>query len=351
MKTIAIMALTPGMEIGADVFNYKNELVVPAGTKVDADVISKLGRHSIVSVPVKEAVDFAVTYFEKVRFSSGFQKFRDTYQRVLPRYREMMRNLAYIGLPLQLEDLMGVYQEIASSIEQPESLLDYLYNMLPTEDDLSYVHCLNSALIAGLFASWLSLSAKERDILIQCGFFYDIGKLKLPNSLIWKPGKLTDQEFEKIKDHNFLAFQMLQPMLLDSDVYQAALMHHERYDGSGYPSGLKGTQINLYARYITIIDAYEAMTSARSWRKAKNPFEVLDIFEKDYGKYDPELLKPIMYRIANHMIGLKVILNNNQVAEVSSINQEHMGRPMLRCENGTIIDLVARRDLIIQELY
>lgn len=351
MKDIARMALTPGMEIGADVYNYHNELIVSAGTKVDANVIHKLARHSIVCVSVKEDVDYAVTHFEKVRLSKDFAVFEETYMRMMPIYKEMMYKFVWQGIPFEIYDLMQVYSSIHQSLVHPEKLLDYLYNMLPMEDDLTYAHCLNSALIAGHFASWFSLSQEETDLLIQCAFFYDIGKLKLPNSLIWKPAKLTDDEFETVKTHTLLGFQMLQNFHLDSHVLQAALMHHERYDGSGYPSKLHDTEIDIYARYIAIIDAYEAMTSARTYRQTLNPFQVIDIFEKDAYKYDRELLNPILFRLASHMVGLNVLLSDDRIAEVIMINQSHMGRPLLRAQSGEFIDLIALRYLSIKGIY
>lgn len=351
MKDIARMALEPGMEIGADVYNYKNELIISAGTKVDANVINKLARHSIMCVSIKENIDYAVTYFEKIRFSKGFASFREAYLKALPDYKEMMNQFVFEKSPLDMDKLMMVYQFIRNSLENHELLLDYLYNMLPTEDDLTYVHCLNSALIAGLFASWFSLPPGDAALLVQCAFFYDIGKLKLPNELIWKTGKLTDLEFEKIKTHTITGFQLLQDLNVDPHILKATLMHHERYDGSGYPSRLHDTQIDLFARYISIIDAYEAMTSARTYRQSKTPFEIVEIFEKDASKYDTELLRPVLSHIANHMVGLNVRLSDDQIAEVIMINQNKMGRPVVRTAEGTIIHLAHRKDISITSIY
>ena len=351
MKDIARMALEPGMEIGADVYNYKNELILPAGTKVDANVINKLARHSIMCVSIKESIDYAVTYFEKIRFSKGFASFQEAYLKALPDYKKIMYQLVFEKAPLDMGSLMQIYQDIFSSLECHDLLLDYLYNMLPMEDDLTYVHCLNSALIAGLFAHWMSLSKEETNLLIQCAFFYDIGKLKLPNELICKTDKLTDLEFEKIKTHTMTGFKLLQELNVDSHILKAALMHHERYDGTGYPSKLHDTQIDIYARYISIIDAYEAMTSARTYRQSKTPFEVVEIFEKDAFKYDIELLRPILSHIANHMVGLNVRLSNDQIAEVILINQNKMGRPVVRTTSGEIIHLAHKKGISITGIY
>lgn len=351
MKDIARMALKPGMEIAKDVFNYKNELIIPAGTKIDSNVIGKLTRHSIMCVSIMEDIDYAVTHFEKIRLSQGFSAFQKAYHNALPIYKSIMYQFVFDNIPFQLNDIMQIYRDIYSSLDHHELLLDYLYNMLPMEDDLTYVHCLNSALIAGLFASWFSLPAESTDLLIHCAFFYDIGKLKLPNELIWKTGKLTDVEFERIKTHTISGFQMLQNMDLDPHILKAALMHHERFDGSGYPSRLHDSQIDIYARYISIIDSYEAMTSARIYRQSKNPFEVIEIFEKDSVKYDMELLRPILYRLASHMVGLNVRLSDDQIAEVILIGQNQMGRPLVRMKDGSFIDLAERKDLSIKSIY
>ena len=351
MKDIARMALQPGMEIGDDVYSYKGELIIPAGTKVDSVVIAKLTRHSIMCVPIKEEIDYAVTHFEKVRLSKGFSKFQKAYSEALPTYKAIMLQFVFNNVSFHVNDLMQIYQNIYQSLDRHEYLLDYLYNMLPSEDELTYAHCLNSALIAGLFSSWFSLSAENAQLLIQCAFLYDIGKLKVPNDLIWKAGKLTDVEFEKIKTHTMIGFQMLQALPLNPHIPKAALMHHERYDGTGYPSKLHDVQIDVYARYLSIIDAYEAMTSARTYRESKNPFQVIEIFEKDARKYDLELLRPFLFRLANHMVGLNVLLSNEQIAEVILISQSQMGRPLVRLKDGSFIDLAVRKDLIIKGIY
>lgn len=176
MKDIARMALQPGMEIGDDVYSYKGELIIPAGTKVDSVIIAKLTRHSIMCVPIKEEIDYAVTHFEKVRLSKGFSKFQKAYSEALPTYKAIMLQFVFNNVSFHVNDLMQIYQNIYQSLDRHEYLLDYLYNMLPSEDELTYAHCLNSALIAGLFSSWFSLSAENAQLLIQCAFLYDIGK-------------------------------------------------------------------------------------------------------------------------------------------------------------------------------
>lgn len=351
MKDIARMALKTGMEIAKDVTTSAGEVLVKAGTKVSDYTIQKLARYNIMLVTVMEDVDYAVTYFEKIRLSDGFKAFETAYNRSMPLYKHIMANFVSASVPISVDDLMKLYNDVVSVVPEQEKILDYLYNMLPTEDDMTYAHCFNSALIAGVFAKWLNMSAEESEILVQCAFFYDIGKLKLPYELIWKSSKLTPIEFTKIKTHTILGFQMIQDLPISDHILKSTLSHHERYDGSGYPSRLHDVQIDRYARIIGIIDSYEAMTSARTWRPSKHAFEVIEILEKDAMKYDVEILNPLMFHLANHMVGLKLQLNNDIKAEVVMINGTNISRPLLRDDGDTFIDLNIRKDLVITGIY
>ena len=351
MKDIARMALSAGMEIAKDVTTSSGEVLVKAGTKVTDYTIQKLARYNIMLVTVMEDVDYAVTYFEKIRLSDGFRTFEAAYNRSMPVYKVAMDNFVKSSSPISVDKLMELYNDVMSVVPEKDKLLDYLYNMLPTEDDMTYAHCFNSALIAGVFAKWLNMSEEDTEILVQCAFFYDIGKLKLPYELIWKSSKLTPIEFAKIKTHTILGFQLIQDLPISDHILKATLSHHERYDGSGYPSRLHDVQINHFARIIAIIDSYEAMTSARTWRPSKHAFQVIEIFEQDSIKYDVEILTPIMYHLANHMVGLKLQLNNDIKAEVIMINNTKISRPLLRDDNGTFIDLNIRKDLVITGIY
>lgn len=346
------MALENGMVLGEDVLSYRNTLIYPKDTVVDEMVIAKLARHSIMCVSVKEEIDFATTHFEKVRLSEGFKAFEATYNGCMIVYRRIMNDFVGKNSAPQTDSLMEIYTKISSCAPSGELLLDYLYNMLPSEDDLTYAHCLNSALIAGVFGTWLGLSKEHILLLIQCGFFYDIGKLKLPKDLLWKSDKLTELEFTKLKTHTMLGFDLLKDKNVNEHVLKAALMHHERCDGSGYPSKLRYDQIDVFAKYIAIIDAYEAMTSARTYRQSLHPFQVIENFERDgYVKYDGLILKPILAHIADTQLGFNVRLSDDVEAEIIKINEAHLSRPVVKTQDNEEIDLSRNPELQIMSIY
>ena len=187
MKSVARMELKPGMITAEDVLNYKNEIIVTANTRINDTIIEKLARQSILVVPIKEEIDFATTHFEKVRLSEGFKNFESTYKIYFPVYKHIVMNAVNNRVPINVEQLMDVYRNIIVCAKSGELLLDYLYNMLPGEDDMTHAHCLNSALIAGVFGTWLGLSNEDITLFIQSAFLYDIGKLSIPYQILWKP--------------------------------------------------------------------------------------------------------------------------------------------------------------------
>lgn len=352
MKDVARMILEKGMVIGEDIFNYQNELIIPKDTEVDEKVIKKLERHSIICVPIKEEIDFATTHFEKVRLSKEFQTFQLTYNNCMPIYAKLMNRFVETGELKGVSQLQDLYFKLHACAKTGEALLDFLYNMLPREDAMTHAHCLNSALIAGVFGTWWGLSKEDMIILIYCGFFYDIGKLKLPQKLLWKSDKLTDVEYTQLKTHTMLGFDLIKDQNLDEHVIKATLMHHERCDGSGYPSKLRGDKIDIFAKYIAVIDAYEAMTSARTYRQPLNPFQVIENFERDgYEKYDKDILQPILYHLAATQTGFKVRLNNDEEAKIKAINRDNLARPLLERADGSLFNLADEPELSITAIF
>lgn len=339
MKTVARVALVPGMELAENIYSNQNELLVESNTVLTEALINKLARHNIVCASIKDSIDYANTHFERIRCSKNFQKFEQVYNKCMTSYRQIMLDFVQNGTAPDMNALMDIYHEIRDCAHAGEQLLDYLYNMLPHEDEMTHAHCLNSALIAGVFGTWLGLSDADIDILIQSGFFYDIGKLKLPDKLLWKPDRLNEFEYNWIKTHTTIGYDMIKGLDLNEHVLNATLMHHERCDGSGYPKKLTGDQIDFFALYIGIIDSYEAMTSARTYRPTLIPFQVIENFERTgYEKYGAGIIIPIMEHIAHTQLGMTVRLSDDRVADVLLTNRNALTRPLIKC-GDELIDL------------
>lgn len=349
MKSVAVVALTPGMILGEDVVS-QGKVVCPAGTKLDKIIIDKLARYSVMCASVMEDVDFASTHYEKIRFNQDFRRFERDYNAALTRYKQLMYTFLQTGAKVPDADLLQLYHDVRADISSGAMLLDYLYNLMPNEDELTFSHCMNSALLAGAIADWLSMDNAAKNCLILCGFYYDIGKLRLPYELLWKPGKLTAEEFKIIQTHPVVGYTLVRGLTLDEHVKNAVIMHHERLDGSGYPYHMTGQKIDVYARYIAIIDAYIAMASPRSYRSAFTPLQILGNLQSDMSKFDIELLMPIMQRIADSQIGTRVQTSDKHIWEVLIINSNQYARPIMKNDNNEILNLLEHPELEITKM-
>ena len=144
----------------------------------------------------------------------------------------------------------------------------------------------------------LKLNEDDLKELEQAGLFHDIGKIAIPDSILNKPGKLTDEEFEIIKTHTQVGYQILRAADEYSDLAMHALHHHERWDGNGYPSKLKGEKIPLFSRIINIVDAYEAMTADRPYRKKlSKEYAVEEIIRCSGKQFDPVIAKLFVEKV------------------------------------------------------
>lgn len=350
MKTITVLELKSGMELAEPVDVSGNRLY-EARTKIDDKIIDRLKRHGVMCVAIMEPADYATTHHEKLFFNSQFQQFCKVYNENLIKFKGIFISYVQTKYSIFPEDLLAIYNSVASCINTEGELLDYLYNMVANEDELTYTQSFNAALLAGAFASWLKFNDEEKKIMILCGFYYDIGKWSLPPEILWKPGKLTDEEYALVKRHPVIGYSIIkEDMNLNDHVKKAVIMHHEKYDGTGYPYHMSGEKIDKYARYMAIVDTYVAMASPRSFRNAFTPLQILGTFESSMDKYDVQILLPLMTKIANTQIGSRVQLNDDSVWEVIMINPHNYACPILKSDSGQILDLKTRPDLKIEKI-
>lgn len=168
-------------------------------------------------------------------------------------------------------------------------------------------------------------SIKEQDDIYQIALLHDMGKIRIPDKIINKPGRLTDEEFSMIKLHCVNGYHILKNINAFPDLAVGAKYHHERYDGSGYPSGLKGNNIPECARIIAVADSYDAMTSNRSYRYALPQKIVRDEMEKGKGKqFDPAIADIMLQMIDEdedyHMRQAEKMVSNILVVDDEKIN-------------------------------
>lgn len=165
-------------------------------------------------------------------------------------------------------------------------------SFIDAKDPYTRGHSKRVAMYAAEISKRMRLPEDEIQNVYYAGLLHDSGKISIPDAVLNKPGKLTDEERLLIQNHTVAGGKMLKQMSSIRGIRETALYHHERYDGSGYPEGLRGEAIPLYARIVGVADAYDAMSSNRVYRRHLNKDEIIEEIQKGEGtQFDPNIVK------------------------------------------------------------
>jgi putative nucleotidyltransferase with HDIG domain len=202
---------------------------------------------------------------------------------------------------------------------------------IKSADDYTFSHCVNVAVLAVTIGRQLGLSKSELYDLGVGAMLHDVGKALVSQEVLKKPGPLTSREFDEIKRHAELSAELLaRTEGIEEDAVSAALQHHEKFDGTGYPHQLAGEEIHLYARIMAVADAYDAMTSNRVYQKKLQPDIVLQkmYIWKD-ANFESTLVERLIKCLGIYPIGTVVELNTGEIAVVKSTNHSNPLQPTL----------------------
>ncbi|MCR5402866.1 MAG: HD domain-containing protein [Butyrivibrio sp.] len=162
---------------------------------------------------------------------------------------------------------------------------------IDAKDPYTRGHSTRVAMYAAEIAKRMHLSEDEVQNVYYAGLLHDAGKISIPDAVLNKPGKLSDEERKQIQDHTVAGGKMLKQLTALRGIRETALYHHERYDGTGYPEGLKKDAIPLYARIVGVADSYDAMSSNRVYRRHLNKDEIIEQIQKGSGsQFDPAIV-------------------------------------------------------------
>ncbi|WP_353765414.1 HD-GYP domain-containing protein [Oceanithermus sp.] len=185
------------------------------------------------------------------------------------------------------------WDEVVKLREAFNKTVDLLSNTIDAKDSHTFLHSERVTAIASALARAYGLDAAQINTIEKGSRIHDIGKIGIPDAVLFKPGSLTEEEYNIIKKHPEYGVRLLEPASdYLSETFDIIKYHHERWDGRGYPEGLAGQEIPLWARIVGLADAYEAMTAGRPYQKAKTPEDALREIEDLAGiQFDPKLVR------------------------------------------------------------
>lgn len=346
MGRVHISRLLPGMVLESDVYNEADQLILPEGLKLNDKSIARLTYYGISIVNITDTQDLLEEGFEEEEEVSGenqsysqrlkqteeYKVFKENFEHTVGDLKTFLSDVVERNLPPDTKEIMKNINEMLHPPTGDVNVFDMMRNMRQY-DDLTFVHCLNVGLICNVFGRWLGMSPEEIDIATECGIMHDIGKLKIPESIIKKPAKLTDDEYRVIKTHSTEGYNLLKNCAdVNEHVKLAAYQHHEKVDGSGYPLGLTGDKMDTYAKMVAVADVYEAMTAVRIYRGSLSPFQVIEVFENEgLQKYDTKMIMTFLENIVNTYLLNRVKLSDGREGDIVFINRQKLSKPTIKC--------------------
>lgn len=271
----------------------------------------------------------------------------DEYEKMLSLIKKSYASVAAAPLPIyelrsQLETLISHLKDYHILKFTPRVVFD---------QDYYYHNAVLSALTSYKIAQWCGYPQKDWLQAAFAGLLHDVGNVKVDASLLQKPTPLTADEVEEVRRHTTYGYQLLRNVTaINEGVRLAALQHHEKIDGSGYPLHLEGTQIHFYAKIVAVADIFHAMTLEKAYRKAQSPYLVLEqLLTESFGKLDPVIVQTFIQKTTDLYNGTRIRLSDGRHGEIIFTDRSNPTRPMVQVE-GEIVNLMMDRELYIQEI-
>lgn len=214
-------------------------------------------------------------------------------------------------------------------------------NALKTSDEYTFKHSVDVATIAMILGKQQGLSQKQIYELGVAGLLHDIGKTKVPISILNKPDKLTNEEFAIIKKHSVFGYNMLQEHNdFNNEICMAVLQHHEKLNGKGYPLGFPKEKITHYAKILAVSDIYDALVTERPYKKAFSHRDAVELIMSMTEELDISAIKSFLASVILYPVDSIVKLSNGEIAKVVKNNTKHALRPIVvGITTGNVYDL------------
>jgi putative nucleotidyltransferase with HDIG domain len=353
-RKVYVTRLQSGAVLSRDVYNARGQLVLQHGTELTNSQIVRLKQMATIEVWVLDHMvgpsaplategqaPTIITTQPEASLMKSYSNLVESVEKMFQKAKKEQR--------IEVESTERLLRDWAKICAKETNFLHLIIN-LRTLDEYTFQHSVGVGLLAMQIGEWMGLSAGECEDLLVGGTLHDIGKCMIDQAILQKPSRLTMEEYEIVKHHPRYGYDILRNSGVDERIAVAALEHHERSDGSGYPLGLQHDQITRIGRIVAVADVFNAMTSRRVYKDALSYYRVLDEVQNDaFGALDPAVVALFVRKMTSYFVGNEVVLNDGTPGTVVLVPNDRPTRPLVRTPNG-FVDLQQRSDLYIEEV-
>ncbi len=367
-KKFTLDQIVPGTVFTEDVFIDEQNLLVPAGVAVkqkDLDMLQKWGVSFVftegtqVSSSSESSADSSRSDGVNPAAFAGDRELYRAYTDMVDKLKAVYDRLGR-GDKVEPKTVDQIAQEVLRVVREKQSRA---VSAILSGDIQGYNYAragVNTAILSVMIGSTLKLPPYRLSYLATGALLHDAGMLRIPEGIIRKKGRLSEEELQKMRAHPLLTYKIItKELLYPDDVGIIGIQHHERWDGQGYPRRVAAEDIDILSRIVSVADAFEAMVSEKPYRNSMIGYAAMKALLSDNSRrFDPEILKAFIRSMGIYPLGSLVLLNNAAIAKVVEIHPDAPLRPKLRVlvdefgksyeeDRGDIVDLLAEKSLFV----
>ncbi len=351
-KYISTRVIKPGMILEQTIADRADRVLIARGTVLDEyhiDSMKKMGvtgvyirtgvieeKHEgnepVITAQVQQQIDkVKIEDRARVHLSESVKK------RVAEGVQYLYRDTESTGF---VDMTRSITDDLMKAIEDNEAIAVDI-SALKVSDEYTFKHSVDVATMSMIVSRQYGLPDEQIYEIGISGLLHDIGKSKIPNEILNKAGKLTDEEFALIKQHSLLGYQILKDKPeLSNAIKLGVLQHHEKINGSGYPMGATEDKIHIFAKIIAVADIYDALVTERPYKKAFTPRDAVEMIMAMTGELDLKVMQSFLESVILYPVGTNVDLSNGEKAKVVANNPKYVLRPtVVGLTSGRVYEL------------
>jgi len=322
MRRISTQNIVEGMMLAKTIYSTDARVLLAKGALLQSQYKKRLLDLEIESVYIEDELSYGIEVQDVISESTRTEAIKS------------VRNIVRSYTLAQTVDTRPVKEVINAIVDDLFYAKDIVINMvdLRAKSDYTFCHMVNVAVLSVIVGISLGYDELKLRNLGVGALLHDIGKIKIDENIYNKPDVLTENEYNEVKRHAEQGFEILRKIeSLNIICAHVAFQHHERFDGLGYPRGLKGTEIHEFARIVALADVFDALTASRPYRKEMTPYHAVEYLVAMGGtQFDPHLTQVFIDHIAIYPVGSMVELNTKQKAIVVAVDKAYKTRPIVR---------------------